>query len=320
MALSDYLLQLRDPDTQVSSEDLAQLSGLLDDELDDLVAGWEGVPPLRRGEVVARLVQLAEENAELDFQAVFCHALQDEEPMVRERAVSGLWESDDRRVIPMLIERLESDVDDTVRAVAALVLGHFAALAEAGKLVPRDTNRITDALMRSLEDDDEPFMVRRRALESVASLSSADVQTWIKWGYDHSEVLLRQSALYAMGRSGDPVWLEIIHGEMESDDPAMRYEAAQAARELCEQESLPHLAELVEDLDMQISTTALHAIAFIGGARARSMLRGYVQSAADTVVQEAAEEALAMLEADVDDLAMLRLEREMERGAVEDEY
>ena len=319
MALSDYLLQLREPDTEVSTEGLAQLSGLLGDELDVLVAGWEGIPPIRRGEIVARLVQLAEENAELDFHAVFCHALHDEEPMVRERAVSGLWESDDRRLIPTLVERLETDADDTVRAAAALVLGHFAVLADAGKLVERDRIRVLDALMRSLEDDDEPFLVRRRALESAASLRVPEVRKWIQWSYDHSEVLLRQSALYAMGRTGDPVWLEIIHGEMENDDPAMRYEAANAARELCDQRSLPHLAELVEDLDTQVSTTALYAMASIGGAQARRMLRGYVQSGADLAIGAVAEEALAMLEADVEDFSMLKFERDMEAGAVEDE-
>ena len=310
MELDEYLRELRDADGSIASAGLSQLSGLPDEQLTALEEGWGEIPAVRRHEIVGRLVEMADDNAELDFYAVFCHALTDEESAVRERAVSGLWESDDRATIPKLVERLETDAEDPVREAVASVLGHFAALADAGKLVKRDAELVCQALMSALEDPDEPLTVRRRALESVASFRVPEVRGWIQWAYDHEEPLLRQSAVYAMGRSGDGVWSSILYDEMESDDPAMRYEAASAARELGDEEAIPCLAELVGDPDTQVSLAAVQAIGGIGGPRAHELLRSYVAESDDQVVREAAEDALAMLQADADDFSMFEVGRE----------
>ena len=318
MSLSDYLEELRDPDTQVTSAGLGQLSGLMGDEELEFKAGWEEIPALRRIEVVERLVELAEESAEMDFHSVFCHALSDDEPAVREHAVTGLWETDDRRTIPHLVNKLENDGVDEVRAAAASALGHFAALADEGKLVPRDVERVWGALLASLEDDDEPLEVRRRALESIAPFRSDRIRTWIEWAFDHQESLMRQSALFAMGRSGDTAWLEIIIGELESDDPGMRFEAANAAREMGEDEPLPHLAQLVDDIDSQVSLAALGAIARIGGARATRILKG-LAAGGDLTISEAAQEALDILTADDAGVSMTQLPTEFGEEGPEDD-
>jgi HEAT repeat protein len=309
MPLSDYLEELRNTDAQITSAGLGQLSGLTGEEEREFKDGWGTIPIARRVEVVERLVELGEESAEMDFHSVFCHALNDEEPSVRERSINGLWETDDRRTIPLLVEKLENDAVDEVRAAAASVLGHFAALADEGKLVDRDIDRVWKALLASLEDDDEPLMVRRRALEAIAPFRSAQIRSWIEWGFDHQEALLRQSALYAMGRSGDTAWLEIIIGELDSDDPGMRFEAANAAREMGEEEPLPHLAELVEDIDSQVSLAALGAIARIGGARATRILKGFA-AGDDPTISEAAQEAIDILNADDAGFSMMQMPTE----------
>lgn len=319
MSLSEYMQELRDPDHEVTSVGLGQLSGLVGDDERTFKSAWGTIPVDRRLELVGRLVDLADDSAELDYHAVFCHALSDEEPGVRERATSGLWETDDRRTIPLLIDRLEHDSVDEVRAAAAQALGHFAVLADSGKLVPRDTTRLWEALKASIEDDDEPIMVRRRSLESIASFRAPEIRSWIQWGFDHPESMLRQSALFAMGRSGDLAWMEIVLGEMESDDPAMRYEAANAAREFGEEDALPALTDLIHDIDSQVSLSALHAIAGIGGPKARGLLRSYANSADDPVVQEAAAEALEILEADAADFSMMKLPGEPEIEYDEDD-
>jgi HEAT repeat protein len=305
MGLDAYLAELQDIDHEITAEGLSQLSGLVGAELEELERGWAAIPALRRHEIVTRLVEMADESVELDFYPVLRHALGDEEPMVRERAVAGLWETSDRTAIPLLIERLEHDIEDPVRASAAVALGHFAAQADEGTLVTRDRDRVYKALMSCVEDDDEPLIVRRRALESVASFRVPEVRRWIQWGFDHAEPLIRQSALYAMGRNCNVEWLAIVHGEMDSDDPGMRYEAANAARELAQSESIPYLSDLVNDIDTAVSLAALQAIGAIGGAAARRLLRGYAASPGDQVLREAAEEALGILDADVSDLSLI---------------
>jgi HEAT repeat protein len=319
MPLPEYMEELRDPEHEVTSEGLGQLSGLVGDDVRTFKRGWGAIPVERRLDLIVRMVDLAEDSAELDYHAVFCHALSDEESAIRERATSGLWETDDRRTVPLLVDRLENDPIDEVRAAAAQALGHFAVLADSGKLVPRDVTRIWDALKASVDDDDEPITVRRRSLESVASFRAPEVRSWIQWGFDHPESMLRQSALYAMGRSGDLAWMEIVTGEMESDDPAMRYEAANAAREFGEEDALPALTELIHDIDSQVSLAALHAIAGIGGAKARGLLHNYANNADDPAVQEAAAEALEILDADAADFSKMQPPGESEIDYAPDE-
>jgi HEAT repeat protein len=304
--------ELADPANDVTSAGLEQLSGLAGGDEKVFKGAWGAIPTERRRDLIGRLVDIADDNAELDYHTVFCHALSDEDPVVREHAPSGLWETNDRRTIPLLITRLEDDPVDEVRAAAAQALSHFAVLADSGKLVPRDLTRIWEALKASVDDEDEPITVRRRSLESIASFRTPEVRSWIQWGFDHPESMMRQSAIFAMGRSGDLAWMEIVIGEMESDDPAMRYEAANAAHEFGEEEALPALSDLVHDIDAQVSLSALHAIAGIGGAKAKSLLRAYANSSDDPVVQEAAAESLEILEADAGDLAMMKLQNSPE--------
>ena len=319
MSIADYLEELRDPEKKLTSGGLAQLSGLIAEEEAAFVGGWEGIPAARRLEILTRLVEMADDSAGMDFYSVFSHALHDEEPAVRSHAIQGLWETDDRRTIPKLVERLEQDSADEVRASAAQVLGHFAALADSGKLAKRDMERVWTALIAALEDDDEPLVVRRRALEAIAVFRDPALRTWIQWGYDHAEPLLRQSAIYAMGRTCDPAWLDILIDEMESDDPAMRFEAANAVRDIGDEDALPHLAELVADLDSQVALAALQSIAAIGGAKARAMLRAYADNDDEPAVQEAAQEALTILEADSADFSMMNVHPELGDGDEDDD-
>ena len=110
-----------------------------------------------------------------------------------------------------------------------------------------------------------------------------------------------------MGRTGDPTWLPTIHREMHSGDPAMRYEAANAARGVGETESVPHLAELVGDTDVEVALAAVLALGMIGGAKAKKLLRGISAGDEDASVIEAASEALRLAETDDETLSFLKV-------------
>ena len=307
MTLSPSVDDLVDSTKELKASELAQLSGLADDERDALRSCWVEIDAARRREILTMLIELADDNSDLDFGAVYDTALADPEAAVRERAVSGLWESDDRRTIPKLTARLSDDADERVRAAAALALGHFAVLAVTNKLVERDAARVHGSLMECLGNEDEAVAVRRRALEAVAPFTTPEVAGWIRWAYESGEPEFRQSALCAMGRSDDPSWLPTIYREMHSGDPAMRYEAANAAREVGETESVPYLAELVEDPDVEVALAAVLAIGLIGGAPAKKLLRGIAAADEDGAVREAAAEALRLSEADEADLSSIKV-------------
>ncbi|MCH8848966.1 MAG: HEAT repeat domain-containing protein [Chloroflexi bacterium] len=298
MTLSPSIDSLADSARELKSSELTQLSGLLDDERDELRSRWAEIDTARRCQILSMLIELADDNCELDFGAVYDAALADPDAAVREQAVSGLWESGDRRTIPKLTALLSDDVDERVRATAALVLGHFAVLAAAGKLVERDATCVYRSLMDALGNEDEPLAVRRRALEAVAAFATPELPGLIRRAYESDEPKLRQSALCAMGRTGELTWLPAIHTEMRDGDPAMRYEAANAAREVGEKESVSHLAGLVDDTDVEVALAAVLALGMIGGASAKKLLRGISAGDEDASVIEAASETLRLAEMD----------------------
>jgi HEAT repeat protein len=238
---------------------------------------------------------MGDDSADLDFYTFFCFCIDDSDARVRERAIVGLWECEDRALIPVLIKRLAHDSDEAVRATAAMVLGRFAVLAQQGKLLAKDSERVYRALLEATRRTDEGLEVRRRALESIGAFQSQEVKELLVWGYNSPEAALRQSALCAMGRNCDSTWLPIIVGEMESTNPAIRYEAANACREMGEEAAVPHLAVLVEDEDLEVQLSAIQALGAIGGAKAKRLLRHYGRTAHDETVREAIDLALAVV-------------------------
>lgn len=304
MGLGAVIEELLDAGVELGPSLLGRLSGLLPDERGELRERWPEIPASRREEVVREIVRMADDDIELDFLPVLCVALQDGEAAVRASAASGLWETGDRTVIKPLAALLGGDESSEVRAAAAAALGHFVDLAEEGKLIERDVCRVREALLAALENEAEALSVRRRALEALAPMQGCGVEEWVRWAYRSSDALVRQSAVYAMGRTCDPAWLSVVLDEMESADPAMRYEAANASRELADSQALPHLHELVSDQDAQVAQAAVHAIGGIGGAAARKLLRHY-QEHADAPVSEAASEALQGLSVDESDFSMM---------------
>ena len=300
-SLTEFLIGLADEAWAVKASELRRLSGLGADERPDLSRGWEAIGTERRREIISLLVELAEDTVEADFHALFCHCLEDPDPVVRERSVSGLWETDDRLVIPLFIARLKQDADDAVRAAAAMALGRFATLAECGKLLARDADRVYQALLGCLRNGEEPLEVRRRALEAAGAFNSEEVRGLISRAYESDDPAMRQSAVFAMGRSADSRWLPVIFHEMGSSDPAMRYEAANACREMGEEEAVPHLASLAQDPDHQVQLSAILAMGGIGGVEAQKALRRYARSHDDSI-REAAEEALAAMDIEDDPL------------------
>src|SRR4030042_2327654 len=60
---------------------------------------WPSIPTSRRRELVAELVEMAEDNIELDFDTVLRGCLDDGDAEVRRRALEGLWEIEDSSLI-----------------------------------------------------------------------------------------------------------------------------------------------------------------------------------------------------------------------------
>lgn len=303
MSIKQTLSEIANRDTPLRSGPLTSLTGLTEEERAELAAIWPSVPVERRRQVIAQLGTLAEDNVELDFDAVFLEALRDADAEVRLGAIRGLWEHTDRDVIPPLIELLERDPAVPVRAEAALALGRFVMLGEFEEARPRDVQTVTDALRAVAADPAEAPEVRARAVESLGASSQPWARDVIHDAYESGDRRLMVSAVHAMGRSADSYWLPTVIDELQSPDAEMRYEAAAACGMIEDEEAVPYLAHLLDDVDIEVREQVIGALGEIGGEEAIALLRAQVESP-DERIQEAARLALEEAEFGDDPLGL----------------
>jgi HEAT repeat protein len=295
------IAKLVNPDTKLSDSWLTDLSSLNSTELKQLEPAWATVEPKRRRQIMYRLVELAEDNFELDFDAIFKGRLKDEDAEVRSKAIEGLWENEEPALIEPLIELLEKDSSEEVQAAAATALGKFALLAELKKLRSNHKDRISQSLLAVIQDKSKPVEVKRRALEAASPLTLPQMNKAIAEAYQSGNNKLKTSALFAMGKSGNISWLPILLKELASADAEIRYEAAGACGELGEEEAAGYLCELANDPDLDVRLAAVQALGKIGGPEAKGCLERCLNHP-DEAIQEAAKEALSQLEAEEDPL------------------
>ena len=295
MSLELFLEALADPDTKVPASDFVEVSDLHPDELGQFARAWFGLPVDRQRWIVSTMVDLAEDTPELDFGAIFKMCLKDGDEQVLEKAMEGLWEHEERSVIPVLIHVLHSDKGSQVRSAAAVALGKFPVLVLEGKLLAKDGESIHDSLMEVLQDDTQPAEVRRRSLEAIAPFNTADIKRLVERAYQSSDLKLKSSAIYAMGRTGDMDWLPLLIKEMQSPEPDIRYETAHACGELGEEDAVPHLIPLLEDDDYQVQMAGVSALGKIGSPLAKKVLMNCVKDG-DAALEDAAKAELQNIE------------------------
>ena len=301
MTLDTYLNELAEQSSPVKRSGLLQLSSLTRQDMRDFRRLWRGVARERRREILAALVELSEDNLELDFSSIFRTCLSDECELVREQATRGLLETDDRAIIRPLIGLLKDDPSARVREAAAISLAKFSDLAQQGKLMSRDEQRIREALLAVIFREEEHKDVLRRAIEAAGSFDAPDIAQIVRDAYASDDSAMVQSAIYAMGRSSNGDWLPVVLRETNAPDPAIRYEAANACGLLGDESTIPQIARLIDDDDIEVQCAAAIALGNIGGPMAKRALRRALEIGEDALT-EAAAEALENLEFDEDPL------------------
>ncbi|MDP9310625.1 MAG: HEAT repeat domain-containing protein [Chloroflexota bacterium] len=295
--LAKTLAHLGDASRKLEHKELRQLNDIGADAQAEFWAAWQKIDPARRREIATALASLAEDNVEFDFRDVFSAILQDSEAEVRTAAVDGLWEDERLTTLRRLLPMLADDPDDDVRAAVALALGRFAYRSSLDELPARVGKDVRQALLESASNLDLADEVRRRSLEGLGYYVGDDVTKLIGQAYTSGRQPLKASALVAMGHNLDARWLPVFEAELQSNEPALRYEAARATGELgaAAASLLPRLLPLAEGDDSEVAAAAIWALGQIGGEAARRVLKRLAQSD-DETVQQAADEALAELQ------------------------
>lgn len=254
----------------------------------------QGCAPARRRDLIQRMVAITERRFEVDFCWLFRACLEDDDPVVRRLSIEGLWEDARPDLARRLVARLLEDADVGVRTAAATALGRFVFMAECEEIDAELAARIRAALESVIGENGDVDLVRR-AVESIAFVNDAKTRAIIEDAYAHESQRMRESAVFAMGRSADAYWSDMVLFELRAVSPAMRYEAARAAGEMMLRAAVLPVIELVEDPDSEVRAMAVWALGQIGGKQARAVIERLVKSN-DEAMAVAAEEALSELE------------------------
>ena len=268
------------------TSDLSQLSGLSKEELDEFQIAWAKMEANRKHNLLVKLYDLSEVNPQMDFSDIFRMCLNDKDNSIREQAIYGLWEYDDRVIINPIITILKDDPSNKVRASAVKLLAKFADMAQEGKLIQRDAEKIQDALMTVIHENTTDLQVKKHAIESIACFNEPEIQQIIREAYQTKNSELKQSAIHAMGRSSDIQWLSILIKETNHENPEIRYEAIDACGQLGNETTVPHIIKLTRDDDIDVQLSAIRALGTIGGSLAKQTLTEILNTGDDLLKDE----------------------------------
>jgi HEAT repeat protein len=293
--IEEIIAELANPDKPLLNSGLAELSNLQPQAQEFFNKIWPTIETKRRREIISRLVELAEDNFELDFDNIFKECLSDPDAEIRSQSIEGLWENEEPSLIGHLINLLENDKSEMVQATAATALGKFVTLAQDKKLRSSHISNVYQVLLAAVRDKSKSDEVRRRVLEAASPICLPEVAAAIRAAYRSADHKLKVSAIFAMGKNCDPAWLNILLTELGSPDAEIRYEAAKACGELGEEEAVPHLIKLAQESDIDIQLAAVQALGQIGGTEAKNYLEDCLDDP-NELIQQAAEQALKEIE------------------------
>jgi HEAT repeat protein len=299
ISIQNFIETLLDENAAEASIVLERFSDLEEADLAALKENWAQVKPSRRRHIIRNLKEIAENDMLVCFDSVAMMALDDSESDVRANAIGLLWEYEKKCLIPILIGMLKEDEDKYVRAAAATGLGRFIFLGEMEK-IPTDAYINTEnALLDTINGKDNKE-VRQHALEAASFSCHKVVQDEIRRAYASEDPTWVASAMFAMGRSADRRWADMIVENL--DHPASDVQMASiiAAGELELAETREPLLILLESghLAEDLHQVIVWSLSQIGGENVRSALE-YLLEIAD---EEEENETVEFLESALENL------------------
>lgn len=270
-----------EPDVSVSL--IYSLSDMTAEEMERFKARWPEQSDRRRRVIARHMADISEANFVVDFSPAFRFLLTDPSRDVRLAALDGLWDTSNTDVVPPIIDLMQTDAEEAVRASAAATLGHFVLMGEWDQIDHDVADRIVEALLGQFDREETAESVRRATVESLGNAAHPRIPDILGEAYHRGDDAMQLSAMFAMGRSADRRWVAIIIDEMFNSSAEMRVEAARAAGNVGASDSVDRLIELLDDEELDVQLAAVAALGQIGSDRAYEAL----QRLADEVDDEA---------------------------------
>lgn len=294
---SQVLSALADVETPFPPRLLRGFSDLTRRNIKELLTIWKTLPESRKVGILEDLDDLLEKDTLVNFDELVKIVITDTSAKVRVSALNLLWECEEPRIVPLLINLLDNDTDEAVRASSASLLGRFVLLGELDAISVKLRDEIVNRLIDINRINELP-RVKQRALESLGYSSHPDVPELIRNSYNYNDIPWVTSALCAMGRSADEQWASIIQENLNSQDVEVQFEAVRAAGELelstAREPLLALLDEEIEDTETRLAV--IWALSQIGGDEVKEKLDEMLASAIDEDEIDWIEKALENLE------------------------
>ncbi|MEE2884197.1 MAG: HEAT repeat domain-containing protein [Chloroflexota bacterium] len=270
------------------------MSSLSEGNIDQFNLAWASLSIDRKKKILDELTNLCELDIAMDFSQIFLIGISDKNSLIREASVVGLWESNDRMIIKPLTELLRDDPSNPVRQAAAMTLATFTRRSQEGKLIHRDYQQIRESLLHAIEDESSDIDTKRRSIETIAHFGSSGIEDIILNAHKGYDSKLRQSAIYAMGRTSETRWIKLLIESLDDPDPAIRYETASSLGELGDETIIPYLTELLTDDDTEVKASAIRSLGQIGGSSAKQTISDYLDDE-DSIIKESAISAMKII-------------------------
>lgn len=294
LPFDEVLTALLDAEQVLDPLILYRLSDISPDNLAQVKAIWPQVHLARRQALIEDLEQLTDTNNLLSFEPLFRMALNDEDDQVRFFATRAIEIFDTDDLIPYFLSVLKEESSVDLRAVTASVLGKYVYRGELDKISKKLKKQIEDRLLEILEGEG-PLEIQRRALEAISYSSREEVREHILKAYENELDEWVASALFAMGRSYDHQYSELVFEKLQHTSPKIRLEAVRACGELTLEDAVPIIIDLLNDLP-DIRAAAIWALSQIGGEEAGPAIHGLLDDEVSSDEEELIQSALERLD------------------------
>ena len=241
-------------------------------------------------ELVWDLVEATAENVAFDFASVCGLAMLDGEPAVREQSYRLAAEDASPRLLDPLLRAVGADPDHEARTAAIDALGVFTLQAQVEDWPVSARDAVQSVLLQQFRSSEADLTLRQAALLSLSYLATPDAEAAIRQAYQEED--MRQTAIEAMGRNCQDIWLSDLRTELQSRQSAHRLQAVLACVEMEDERLVTDLAVLIQDAEHEVRLAAVQAIGAIGGAEAEAAL-AEAERSSDPALRRAAAQALS---------------------------
>ena len=296
ISIHDLIKSLLDLEKPFPARLLYQFSDMQPDDRKVLATAWLSIPVMRRRAVLQDLLELAEHDDLLMFEEIGRIALGDNDAECLVSGISLLLEAEDPKLIPTYLRLLaDADQADFVRAAAANALGFYIYLGELEEIKPEVHHKIEDALLLAYAEDPSD-LVQRRALESLGYSCREEVPPLLRHASAKDSEEWLESALFAMGRSADNQWENLVLEQLDHDNLDVRGQAIHAAGELSLGSARARLLrQLDREKDEYLRSELIWSLSQIGGEGIEEKFEQLLAKTDDDEEANLLEEALEML-------------------------